>query len=254
MRSDVLIRWLRISAAVGLSLATTVPSLSADPLTVTSGRFSVVWDDPTFFQFAGTDGFVLNAVSLRVPVSPQQACHPREGGCAPGTSLDLGAVAGGDATGWFTPFTLGRMTLVSSVNGTQYGPFSHPDEATQLAGTFQFDAPTIVLPPILNAGVPGEFMAPFVFSGAASGFAPDDVDMTSPLFSVTLAGRGTANVQFETDNGTYHSASVRYTFQDAAPVPEPATLTLLSAGLAGVVVRARRRKAGRLADRAGLTD
>jgi len=33
-----------------------VPSLFADPLAVTSGYFLVAWDDPTAFQFVGTNG------------------------------------------------------------------------------------------------------------------------------------------------------------------------------------------------------
>jgi hypothetical protein len=246
MRCEVLSRWLLVPAALGVSLVTTAASLSAEPVTVTSGRFNVVWDDPTYFEFSGTDGFVLNSfiplgpASPGAPQSPQRTCYT---GCAAGTSLDLGTVAGGESTE--TPFPLGIMIGVSVVNGTEYGPFNLDPASPRLAGTFRFDAPTIVLPQVVNVGEAVEFTAPFVFSGTASGFAPDDLGLTSPLFSVMLAGRGTASVQMETYRGSYSDATVRYAFEDAAPVPEPASLILLSSGLVGVAVRARRRKAGR---------
>jgi hypothetical protein len=245
MGCDVLIRRLVIPAVAGVSLVTAAPSLSAEPVTVTSGQFNVLWDDPTSFQFSGTDGLVLSALILAgpaspgAPVSPQKACYH---GCAPGTSLNLGTVAGGESS--TTPFPLGIMSGVSVVNGTQYAFFNLDPASTRLAGTFRFDAPTIVLPPIVNVGAPVEFTDPFVFSGTASGFAPGDVNMTSPLFSVTLTGRGAARVQMETFFGSYSEADVRYTFEDVAATPEPASLALFGIGLIGVAVRARRRRAG----------
>jgi hypothetical protein len=243
MGYDVLTRRLVIPALVGLSLVATARSLSADPVTVTAGRFNILWDDPTYFVFSGTDGFALNAripagpATPWAPISPQRTCYP---GCAPGTPLNLGAVAGGESTA--TPFTLGIISL-ASIDGTQYGPFFNDDPASpRLAGTFRFDAPTIVLPPIVSGGAPVKFTAPFVFSGTASGFAPGDVNRTSPLFSVTLAGAGVASVDFETYYGSYNSADVRYTFEDASAVPEPASLVLFGTGAIVVAVRARLKR------------
>ena len=117
-------------------------------------------------------------------------------------------------------FTLGQMFGVSVVNGTSYVNPGGVNGAG-LAGTFRFDAPTIVLPPIMTVGERAIFTAPFVFTGTASAFVTDDVNMTSPLFSVALAGRGTTRVAMDTWSGSYSSPEVTYTFEDAARFPNP---------------------------------
>jgi hypothetical protein len=224
MIGALLSRSLRPLGVAVFCLVSSVPSLWADPVTVTSGLFVVAWDDPTSFLFLGADGFFLRAYSP-MTISPQQRCIR---GCAPGTVLDMSAVAGS---------ALGTSTG-AIINGTVFAnPDFPPERGLRLAGTFRFDAPAITLPP--NDGALGvTFAAPFIFNGDVTGFAADDLDSRMPLFHVALVGQGTVELLVDGDgfNGTYRDPEVSYTF---AATPEPTTLALLATGFAGLVARAR---------------
>jgi hypothetical protein len=217
-------------------------SASAEPITVTSGLFAIPDDGPSFFRFFGADGFVLRAGFVPVPVSTQITCDVTLRGCAPGTVINLSAVAGGTSPLFNSPFTLGN-SFDSNVNGTPF--FTFPSPQGRLAGTFRFDAPSVVLSSVPEGATTGPgFSAPFVFEGQVRGFAAGDVNLRAPLFDVELVGQGTLSLGFDTVfNGSFSTVEERFTF---SATPEPTTIVLFGTGLVGVVARTRTGKKRRL--------
>ena len=208
----------------------------ADTISVTSGGLNVAWDDASSFAFFGSDGFALSGLFIRVPSSPQQTCFS---GCTPGTSVNLSSVAGG------TPgFTLG-LAMTATIDGVVLANPAQHETWLNLAGTFLFNAPDVVLPPfasdeLVRIALP----APFTFQGQVAGFAPDDTEGDAPLFHVDLTGEGTAQFSLSAfpPGGTYRFPEVSYTFHDAAAIPEPTSMMLFGTGVAGLLLRRRTRR------------
>jgi hypothetical protein len=211
--------WGTILAAV-LFCVVSVGTVRADPIRITSGEFLLPDDDPSFFHFAGTDGFVLGGLFIPTAISPYRTCI--ENPCTPGTIVNLSATAGGDLVAGSLGLATGGI-----VHGTSFG-------SLQLRGTFQFDAPVVQLT------AAGFVKAPFDFNGQVTGFARDDVELIGPLFAVDLFGHGTVVLSGFPDPV---DVSATYTFAaDAPPTPEPATVILFGTGLAGLAARASTRK------------
>ena len=236
MSWKLLTRSLRVLTIAILCWVSSVASLWADSIVVTSGQFRTDVNEATFFQFFGTDGFVLGGIFPLLPTTPRLVC-PTLAGCAPGTTVNMSTVAGGESTE--TPFTLG-LTTGAIINGTEFvRPFGTAGDTPRLAGTLRFDAPVVAVDAFTAPVVP------FVFNGVVSAFAHDDVEARAPLFQVALTGQGTARLSFEDfDNNADLSGSfVTYTFAAApAATPEPTTLVLFGTAVAGLVQRARRKR------------
>jgi hypothetical protein len=190
---------------------------SADPVTVTSGQLVVAWDDPSYFTMSG-EGFMVAGLFVPVQFSPQQLCFA---GCAPGTTVDFSALFGSPSG------SLGVATA-ATVDGVTYTAIP-PN--LNLMGALVVDAPTIVLPGV-SASDHATVTAPFMFHGHVAGF--DRSAPASPLFTLDLAGSGTAELTFTTSTMRYTQPEVAYVFSAASPVPEPASAVLLVTGIAAL--------------------
>ena len=254
MSTNIATRSCRLMAVALVCSTAFVGNLWADPVTVTSGQF-VLGRGPAYegrFTFSGTGGFFLDALGTTARFVTA-SCAPS--GCRSGDVFNLSVVAGTESgltsARLPAPFTLGTA-FGAVVDGTEFVPPSSDGSfpgPLGLAGSFRFEVPPIVLPSsgIVSPGQPSPFAAPFVFTGHVTGFRITDVDARTPLFDVTLTGRGMAFGDFEQESdGTFRSDIFRFTFADTpAPVPEPATLALLGTGLLGLFSHARTRRRGR---------
>jgi PEP-CTERM motif len=62
------------------------------------------------------------------------------------------------------------------------------------------------------------------------------------LANNSLSGSGTATYNFFSQNGMWQMSGANYSFDNASPTPEPATLILMGTGLAGIIGYARKRR------------
>jgi hypothetical protein len=83
--------------------------------------------------------------------------------------------------------------------------------------------------------------SPFSFSGNVS---PPLQDEDGTVVTHQLVGRGTARVDLAWGGEGWLFQHALYEFQ--TPVPEPGTFVLVGSGIAGYLIRRRRRRSGRL--------
>jgi hypothetical protein len=212
-------------AVCAFFLLAVAPAVKADPIVVTSGSLTV----PGFlrapqYSFSGQN-FSVNGAGSEFGSAP--GCFP----CASGGSINLSSL--------FVGGSLGTGSL--TVNGTTFNNLF-------FGGLFQFTAGTVLIP---AATTNISLTSPFTFSGNLAAcpleLGGPDCTPSKQIFSAALVGQGLATLQLRflglTAGGAslYQFENITYTF-DSAEIPEPATITLLAAGLAGLAARRFRKK------------
>jgi hypothetical protein len=218
-----------LAATVFLSLGA-AQNAAADPILITSGSMLVTGRFETgSIVLTGTRGF-----SLRAGVDPGEGevsamsrCSQEDPGCTGGSTISIGANLVGS----------GFPNGVATLDGTT---FEHIDDINSPA--------TVLLRLTGNITLPSFQTSPLVVT-APFAIGPSAFLLPSPTQPVEIEGLGgTATLFLVPGRETEGAATpwvldqIRYDFSGAAPIPEPGTVLLVTAGMAGAWWRRRRQR------------
>jgi PEP-CTERM motif len=196
----------RLVVAFAIAVQVSAAGAAADPVRVTSGSLSFDTGDPPAFSLMTSSGQLFVAEGFRT--NWPATCFFD---CSPGAAIPI-SIAPTETTDGSMFFQADGVDLFAVMN-------------------LVIDAPPVTLGS--DIGTPNGpfeeiFRRPFTFAGQLTGYpSPDRVG--TPVFDLTLTGRGTARLSMTRENGRYSFSSLDYNFE-TDPVPEPATLFLVGAG------------------------
>lgn len=198
------------------------PSVQADPIVITSGSLTVTGLSGTPKYSISGNNFSVTSVGGDSGNTPN--CFP----CLPGQLVNVSSFLVGSSLGH------GPATI----NGVSFAELFY-------SGTFNLGA-VVLIPTGVTTDI--TLTTPFTFSGNIRGCDGSNLVCGNEVFSTTqLVGQGIATVQFtfgfhgQTGQPLFFFKTITYEFQ-AAEVPEPMTLVLLTTGLIGVGAKVRSRK------------
>ena len=208
-----------------LSVLTFPQAAKAEPVTITSGSVVVASSvrDILSFNFSG-DGLSVGGNNAHAPVQQYMSpCLSSGSLCQPGDLIFPNALVYLSAEGpSFVTFN-GTTVVASWASQDSFLQFSGPD---------------VVIPSVADNIT---LMMPFEMVGTIN---VHDVNDPGPvIFSTTINGSGIATLFLQRPAGNpvgFAITNARYDFMPAA-VPEPATMILLTTGVAGIVARKYRR-------------
>jgi hypothetical protein len=206
-----------------LSVLTFPQAANAEPVTINSGFVSVTSTvrDTLSFNFSG-NGLSVNGFDLHASVPQYMSpCLSSPSLCQPGdlifasALIQLSAETGSGSSVTFN----GTPVLVSWASHDSF---------------LQFTGPSVVIP---SSSDQITLTMPFEMVGTINVHSLNDPGPV--IFSTEVNGSGIATLTLQRPPGNpegFAITAARYDFNPAA-VPEPATLMLLTAGLAGVAAR-----------------
>ena len=211
-------------ALSALLLLTLTPSVKADPIVITSGSLTVpgIFRAPQY-SFSGQNFSVTG------------------GGGDPGASPNCAPCVGGNLISMnslFVGLSLGSGSVTfdgTTLNSVVFG------------GVFEFTAAPVLIPAVTTDI---SLTSPFTFSGSlfACPLEVGGLNCTASqqIFSAQFVGQGIATIQLHfvqifNGNFLFDFRGITYTFE-SAEIPEPMTITLLTAGLTGLAYRLRKKR------------
>lgn len=213
-----------------LSCLIPVSTASADPVRITSGKVVVTGIVRIgSLDIMGTQGFSLSGVVDNASTAFWTCSVPE---CVEGTPLDLFLHLGG-------PTLLDARATLNGVTYTDVDTFDGS------AYTNMFFRGTAFAPALGDA--PTTVTAPFTFDGgfflAGTGLLRDLTGAGTATLSLSPYGFGQSGFP-----PSWFIDRIEYDFTDPAPVPEPATMTLVGTALAAAYLTRARRRARRFTD------